>query len=96
MVGFDTYYQLRNNSKPYVLIAFGQGHLSYHGENRDVSKNTLNFLECYITATITKLSTFSSPIQSTSINKPNIKFIHLIQQILELILNYLNNSNYQI
>ena len=92
IAGFVNYYQYVTwDSKPYVVIAFGQGDLGYHGVNRDISVNTLNYIPSITTAsTATSTSTLDQD-QLDNWNIDRLNFINLMRHILEILLNFFNN-----
>lgn len=90
IAGFVNYYQYSLESKPYFLIAFGQGDLAYHGVNRDISVNTLNNLVSQ-SMTTTSIVTTLNQGQSNNWNNDQLNFINLMRQILLMLLNFFNN-----
>lgn len=39
----EKYYHLFNGAKPYVLLAYGNNKIGYHGINKEVTLNTITF-----------------------------------------------------
>jgi hypothetical protein len=87
---FYELYQLANSRKPYILVAYGSGNVSYHGKNREASSYPADIDSTfYLTNVNGSNSTSKFPIDSSIINFFNDQKTFL-QKIYTLVVQFLN------